>query len=46
MTWQNRNVSALTKEALVQTLTSISRTATVQGAVKDDYVASEALSRV
>lgn len=36
----------LSRENLVMTLNSILRTATIQGSVRDDYLASELLSRV
>lgn len=36
----------LSREALVARLQSISRTATIQGAVKEDYLLSESMSRV
>lgn len=38
--------SALNKEALVSKLQSISRTSTIQGAVKEDYLLSESMSRI
>lgn len=37
---------SLTKEALIAKLQSIQRTATIQGAVKEDYLISETMSRV
>lgn len=36
----------LSREALVAKLQSISRTATIQGAVREDYLLSESMSRV
>lgn len=36
----------LSREALVAKLQSITRTATIQGAVKEDYLLSEAMSRL
>jgi hypothetical protein len=36
----------LTREALTVKLQSIMKTATIQGAVKDDYLISESMSRV
>ena len=38
--------SSLSREALVGKIQSISRTATIQGAVKEDYLLSEAMSRL
>ena len=39
-------INGLTKEKLVGKLNNILRTATIQGAVKEEYIASEALSRI
>ena len=36
----------LSNDALETVVTQITRTATIQGAVKEDYIASEMLSRV